>query len=106
MVYEDGLRSLAELTSASVELFRKMAELVLLPQVIFLTHTKEHILVFQEVSNRGCKEVLQPFKKKKKYYVWMGGWIQGNGVFTVCADIKMKFFIFFKKGCETSQPQF
>ena len=35
-VYEDGLRSLAELTSTSVELFRKMAELTLLPQVSWL----------------------------------------------------------------------
>ena len=33
MVYENGLRSLAELTSASIELFRKMAEVSLVPQV-------------------------------------------------------------------------
>lgn len=33
VLYEHGLRSLAELTSASIELFRKMAEVSLLPDV-------------------------------------------------------------------------
>ena len=33
MLYENGLRSLAELTSTSIELFRKMAEISLLPDV-------------------------------------------------------------------------
>lgn len=32
-VYENGLRGLVEMTSVSIELFRKMAEISLLPQV-------------------------------------------------------------------------
>ena len=32
-MYESGLRSLVELTSVSIELFRKMAEVSLLPDV-------------------------------------------------------------------------
>ena len=33
VVYGNGLRGLVELTSVSIELFRKMAEISLLPQV-------------------------------------------------------------------------
>ena len=32
-LYENGLRSLAEMTSTAIELFRKMAEISLLPDV-------------------------------------------------------------------------
>ena len=32
-LYANGLRSLAELTSSSIELFRKISELTLLPDV-------------------------------------------------------------------------
>ena len=37
-VYTNGLRGLVQLTSASIELFRKMAEVSLLPQVCIFTH--------------------------------------------------------------------
>ena len=40
-VYENGLRGLVELTSVSIELFRKMAEISLLPQVH--VHVSSHI---------------------------------------------------------------
>ena len=40
-VYENGLRGLVELTSVSIELFRKMAEISLLPQV----HVHEHVYI-------------------------------------------------------------
>ncbi len=39
MLYENGLRSLAEMTSTAIELFRKMAEVSLLPDVRLETNT-------------------------------------------------------------------
>ena len=55
--YEDGLRSLAELTSASIELFRKMAEVSLLPDVRNDRENKYCVTLSQSIFHHsGCDE--------------------------------------------------